>query len=941
MGPRKHRSQGFTLIASLLILVLLSGVAAGLLYLVTDEVKMGGNDLEYNLAYYGAESGMEKLTSDLAALYTQYQVPGNLAIQGLTTSSPPTSAMTPGITYTETISYTTDGNGNPVSTPSTVSSGSNQGLFAEITPMTLQVIATRPGGASVNITRGVEVASIPVFQFGMFCAFDCSYHSGSNMDFGGRVHANGNLFLTAATGFTTVFGDKLSAYGQVIMDRVDNNAQGFNGSIYISTSSSGGCVLNETYPPGGTNCLLLPVADASWAGGVAPAAGAANPNFPSLSSGTLKGYVTNALTGATNMNLPFIPLQKSCTSIPPSPLPCSDPISIVRKPPAGESATSALGSARLYNKATIRILLADTEADLHPDRPGLADVNDVQFVPGNSVAIPASSGTKTTGGALTGAGNEFYGIANIGANNWVAPFNYAASGWASYPLLGEVTTAGVPKNGQGAWMRIEYCNTAPCNAAGDWVGITNDWLSYGFSRQNNIPPSGPAGTAGADPVNPQAIIILQQLIPGQTNTLNNQNAFYPINFFDTREGELREANPNGCTVNGIMNAVELNVGNLALWLGRKAPYAGDVGNQVVYANTNGYILYFSDHRGMLPDPNPSNGGATPAGVISGESGLEDSINSGLGGADTTPDYQLEPATYYEYSPEDVDLNGKLDNWGGANIGYGFNVNTNPGNKPNPYITLGPSCNTGNPGSGLSNAVTGARHVLRLVAGGLGYVPTMPPGNAINNCSQSAANPTGCGGFTVASENPVYVLGNYNTSAADTYWATATNPTPTSAQHSAASIIADTVTLLSGSWTDSSSLNNPAPSTARNAVAANVGTYYRMAVAAGKSIPWPNPAWGDSDDGNDGGVHNFLRFLENWNQVPANYVGSLASMFYSEYNTGTYKYGSKTVYTAPQRNYHFDSLFLTPSNLPPGTPEFQDIDNLNYHQNFTPMGSTTP
>src|SRR5271169_4268358 len=101
MGQGKNNSRGFTLIAALLILVLLSGVAAGLLYMVTNESKMGGNDLEANLAFYGAESGMEKLTSDLAALYVQYQVPKNPQIQALTTF-PPTSAMVSGMSYTET-----------------------------------------------------------------------------------------------------------------------------------------------------------------------------------------------------------------------------------------------------------------------------------------------------------------------------------------------------------------------------------------------------------------------------------------------------------------------------------------------------------------------------------------------------------------------------------------------------------------------------------------------------------------------------------------------------------------------------------------------------------------------------------------------------------------------------------------------------------------------
>src|ERR1700690_811009 len=136
MGQGKNNSRGFTLIAALLILVLLSGVAAGLLYMVTNESKMGGNDLEANQAYYGAESGMEKLTADLSALYSQYMIPTNAQIQNLV-NYPPTPAMVSGMNYTETITYPLDGNGNPASSWNTVSSGSNQGLYAEIIPMTM------------------------------------------------------------------------------------------------------------------------------------------------------------------------------------------------------------------------------------------------------------------------------------------------------------------------------------------------------------------------------------------------------------------------------------------------------------------------------------------------------------------------------------------------------------------------------------------------------------------------------------------------------------------------------------------------------------------------------------------------------------------------------------------------------------------------------------
>ncbi len=69
MGKSKRDSRGFTLIAALLLTLLLSAMAVSLLYLVNNEQRMGGNDLESNLAYYGAESGMENLTAQLSALY--------------------------------------------------------------------------------------------------------------------------------------------------------------------------------------------------------------------------------------------------------------------------------------------------------------------------------------------------------------------------------------------------------------------------------------------------------------------------------------------------------------------------------------------------------------------------------------------------------------------------------------------------------------------------------------------------------------------------------------------------------------------------------------------------------------------------------------------------------------------------------------------------------
>jgi hypothetical protein len=214
-----------------------------------------------------------------------------------------------------------------------------------------------------------------------------------------------------------------------------------------------------------------------------------------------------------------------------------------------------------------------------------------------------------------------------------------------------------------------------------------------------------------------------------------------------------------------------------------------------------------------------------------------------------------------------------------------------------------------------------------------YLPIIP---AASGCSQSAANPTGCGGFTVASENPVYIQGNYNTNASDPFWGTATNPTPTQTPHAASSIIADSVTVLSNQWGDFNSLVFATSSGSRTPSAP---AYYRTAISGGKNVPFPQPGWTSvaNDFGTDGGMHNFLRYLENWSGQSLNYDGSLVSMYYAEYDTGTYKDGpGGDVYSPPPRNYYFDVLFLVPSNLPPATPMFQDIDSLSYHQNFTPQ-----
>ena len=473
------------------------------------------------------------------------------------------------------------------------------------------------------------------------------------------------------------------------------------------------------------------------------------------------------------------------------------------------------------------------------------------------------------------------------------------------------------------------------------------------------------------------------LTPTTTTTTTPQSLtqynWYPINFYDAREGEVRDQSwtdsggqpytgtgitENSCTTNGVMNAVEIDVGNLKRWL---SGAIGTSGTSVDYQAQNGYILYFSDRRGMLLNPHPP---LNPTGAASksGDSGLEDVINAnaGTGSSAGTPDGALEPVPAgRNYSPEDVNENGYLDNFGGANLGLGFwgitgnatqnlntLINTTP-SKPDPYGTGGTgsagyttdrivSCAT----TARKNWVSGARHVLKLVDAAYGNLPLRPSALVITN--PGGGTSSYWGGFTVASENPVYIQGDFNSNPSDEATWTTPPTVPTDlALHAAASVIGDAVTLLSNNWDDRRSTmgisSNYSPTVRENRMA-TPNTYFRMGIVSGKNMNFPNPSWSSlqNDVGIDGAMGNFMRLLEDWSQSSGssskdtlNYFGSIVSLYYSTYDTGIFKCGGCwVVYVNGNRNYIFDSDFSNPYQLPPGTPMFHDVETLSYRQLLT-------
>jgi Tfp pilus assembly protein PilX len=1085
MLSKKLDSRGFTLIASLMLMLIMSGVAIGLLMMVNTEGKVGGQDTQNNVAFHAAEGGIEHMTSDLANMFQNIESPTPSEIEALSADAPASNATMSYPLYTLTPATVT----NPVTGAVTlanswgqIATGTYQGLYAQLLPVTLQVTASTSlfgagtVGDEVNMSRTVEVALIPVFQFGVFSDSDLGFFSSPNLNFAGRVHTNGDLYLGVANGYTLTFHDQLSAWGNVIRQVLPNGlaANAFNDSgTVLIPYLTGGCDL-----PAQPACRAITATEGSvvGAGGDPPASAPTTgpPSWQTISLGAayFNGFVVDGDyglpgglgTGATDLTLPFVNGTTGGTTGPQA-------FEIIRRPPAGEVATAALGGSRLYNEAEIRVLLSDTPADLpcgNPSVPppcgGAADANNVRLTNPNvagatyEFGVPASVPPGLPALASGGTYNTYFAqgttsypdtsqwtntalslatvptlppdwpyvpiqpiAADVTLTNDPGPpaapvttlvANANNNGLTAVPPVLNLTACtvvgGVPgcpatpvpyynapypyytssaANATNTWNLLDgYLRVEYRDALGNYHPVTAEWLQLGFAR-GTTPPT----TIGSNPINPNAILIFQEPadrngdgaidMKGQVPTCSKSGGvwtcvkakppevsldqttlypwygdskaplqsismynWYPINFYDPREGESRDTQQsnNSCTPNGIMNAVELDVGNLKRWLAGKI---GASGALVDYISQNGYVLYFSDRRGMLPNPNGTQVDAVN--TKTGDSGLEDDINSSS--AAGNPDGALEPTPPGKtVSPEDVNLNGSLDNFGAGNIGLGLGYGIYNGTAnayalaksvnrqiinaahPDPYLTGNrlPACTIGQ-----KNWVSGARHVLKLVDGTLGNLPLRPD--------------NGLGGFTVGSENPVYIFGDYNSNPVDPIWNVP--PGGDLPGMAAAGVVADAVTVLSDAWIDTNSFYSVWPTnpyTGVDSVGFNVPapartastTYYRVAVAGGKNMNFPFPGWEVNADygfGTDGGVHNFLRFVEDWSGSTLNYEGSLVSLYYATYNTGVFKCCNYSVYVPPNRNYIFDPDFTVPSQLPPGTPLFRDIDNLSYRQSFTP------
>ena len=215
-----------------------------------------------------------------------------------------------------------------------------------------------------------------------------------------------------------------------------------------------------------------------------------------------------------------------------------------------------------------------------------------------------------------------------------------------------------------------------------------------------------------------------------------------------------------------------------------------------------------------------------------------------------------------------------------------------------------------------------------------------------NGAQLPTSGTSGQGFTFATNDALYIQGDYNTRGG-TVSSSGTIPLPSQ-------VLADAVTVLSNSWNDANNLIPTASNVAgqtygsgvilnqdlvtiRNASTTNINTSIVAGITSSTDSSITNP---------DGGAHNFIRVMENWSTLQGtnpqsgganlftanystltsaqtlNFMGSIAQLFHSKVLNGLFK-GNTTpttdggyVYQTPNRNWSYNpDIWKHP---PPGT-----------------------
>ncbi|MGI8470193.1 MAG: hypothetical protein ACR2N3_17260 [Pyrinomonadaceae bacterium] len=957
--------RGVAMAMAIIIVAILSVVALTALAFSSTEVRIAASDLQRSQAFYASVSSMEKMTNDFSNLFRTKMRPTAADLNTIV-NSPPAALATEGFDFQQTLEEdmtmldklrAIQGLSSSDYPRVNIPEGAFAGLYATIIPYKMSSTATnRYTKTQVELEREFNNYLVPLFQFGIFSNEDLEFTPGPAMTFNGRIHSNGNIYALR----NITFLNRLTMAGELVRETTSggqpNNQTGFD-NVWINIGGTNvqinkGSVQSGSGTVGGPNIL----GSTPGTRGFYPGSpnGVANPNWEATSikpaNGTADQYGGQILTNTTGANELNIPLQLEGNS----------PAEIIKR--ALPSDSEILAASRYQNKATVRITIDDETAG-----SGAANV----------AGIPAGEGvllSTFTPSVLNGGTNTLRMISDGGTISGVT-VQQKDSGGALQNAMTVRGVKGVPQNvggnyipsGSGIKGRILIEIVKP---DGTSVDVTQQILSMGVTEgepngivylQRPLFAAAVQGSrdrsgngfdlvsltrnsqllADGEIKNPAAFLdASRNFISGAPSAVDDDpagtivreaapsgyNIIVPINVYNVREGWVRStlSENNVYYERGITSVVELNMRNLSRWL--DGVYDANLlsGTNAVSANIKGdegYVVYVSDRRGdKIKTEYLSDGTAYKS-----TNGTVD--NEDIYGPNGTLDAG-EDVIDFGWTAPGVSKKGILQHDTSEIPDTGNFWTVNAGNR----VTIGMSA--------MSYQTNFFRRSVRLFDG-----ERLSVSGASGKLSPTK-------GITVASENMIYVWGNYNTTGITSIPADGStlNDGGYTGPQVPASIACDAIFPLSKTWFDGLSAMFPeGSSTARS----QTGTPYRMAdenltdvtqstsvragTIAGTNISALSAAPGRdaANSRRSGGVINFPRFLELWNlngtEKTWNYAGSFVPLYHSTQALSQWENTTSIIYMPPRRNWSFDQTFLNPNQLPPGTPFFQYVQATGFRQ----------
>lgn len=154
------------------------------------------------------------------------------------------------------------------------------------------------------------------------------------------------------------------------------------------------------------------------------------------------------------------------------------------------------------------------------------------------------------------------------------------------------------------------------------------------------------------------------------------------------------------------------------------------------------------------------------------------------------------------------------------------------------------------------------------------------------------------GFSVATNNPLYIKGDYNT-----------------VNKTLAMAVGDAITELSNNWSDTNAAGSGTSLANRKATDTTLNAVCINGIVTSKNSVY------------SGGVENYFRLLEDWGSKKLTFSGSIIDLWESKQATGSWQ-PTGNYYQAPNRNWAWDAA-LKGMNGPPGAPKVMDINKREW------------